>query len=167
MRLYLGCEVYCEADIMEQVLELLDSKFYPTMDGTKYVLIEFSQWVYPENTTPCISALVDAGYIPIIAHMERYQHLRDNMELIDRLRELGACIQLNTYSLSDETDEPIKNWARRLTLERKVDFLGTDAHKTYYRSPSAQAGLGWLYENMDREYADAIAWENAQKRLCL
>ena len=165
--LYMGCEVYCEADIMEQVLELLNSGFYPTMNGTKYVLMEFSQWVYPENTLPCVEVLVDAGYIPIIAHMERYKYLRDNMELVNRFRELGAMIQLNTYSLFDEMDDLTKNWARQLVLERKVDFLGTDAHKTYYRSPSAQYGLNWLYGNTERGYAEAIAWENAQKLLCL
>lgn len=87
------------------------------------------------------------------------------MELVGRFRELGAQIQLNTYSLFDEMDDSIKNWARRLVLERKVDFLGTDAHRTYYRSPSAKDGLNWLYENVDREYADAVAWENAQALL--
>ncbi|MBU5451784.1 hypothetical protein KQI10_01155 [Pseudoflavonifractor sp. MSJ-30] len=114
-----------------------------------------------------MEALLSAGYKPIIAHMERYKFLRDNMELVNRFRELGAMIQLNTYSLFDEMDEPIKNWARRLALERKVDFLGTDAHKTYYRPPSAEYGLNWLYENVDRGYADAVAWENAQKLLCV
>lgn len=162
----MGCKVYCEADIMKQVLELLNSGFYPTMNGTKYVLMEFSQWVYPENTIPCVEALLSAGYKPIIAHMERYKYLRDNMELVGRFRELGAQIQLNTYSLFDEMDDSIKNWARRLVSERKVDFLGTDAHRTYYRSPSAKDGLNWLYENVDREYVDAIAWEHAQKLLC-
>lgn len=165
--LYMGCEVYCEADIMKHVVELLNSGFYPTMNGTKYVLMEFSQWAYPENAIPCVEALLSAGYKPIIAHMERYKYLRDNMELVNRFRELGAMIQLNTYSLFDEMDEPIKKWARRLVLERKVDFLGTDAHKTYYRPPSAEYGLNWLYENVDREYADAVAWENAQKLLCV
>lgn len=167
VKLYLGCEVYCEADIMEQVLELLDLGVYPTMNGTKYVLMEFSQWVYPENTIPCVEAMLSAGYKPIIAHMERYKYLRDNMELVGRFRELGAQIQLNTYSLFDEMDASVKNWARRLVLERKVDFLGTDAHRTYYRSPSAKDGLNWLYENVDRAYADAVAWENAQKLLCV
>lgn len=163
--LYMGCEVYCEADIMAQVLELLDLGVYPTMNGTKYVLMEFSQWVYPENTIPCVEVLLSAGYIPIIAHMERYKYLRDNMELVGRFRELGAQIQVNTYSLYDEMDNSTKNWARRLVLERKVDFLGTDAHKTYYRSPSAKDGLNWLYENVDREYADAVTWKNAQTLL--
>lgn len=59
-------------------------------------------------------------------------------------------------------DDAIQNWTRRLVLERKVDFLGTDAHRTYHRPPSAEMGLKWLYENTALEYADAISWGNAQ-----
>ena len=165
MKLYLGCEVYCETGMMDQVREALDSGRYPTMNGTSYVLMEFSQWVYPENTVPCVEALVKAGYRPIIAHMERYKFLRDNMELVNRFRDLGARIQLNAYSLFDEMDDSIRNWARRLVQERKVDFLGTDAHRTYHRPPSAEMGLNWLYENVEQEYADTIAWGNAQMLL--
>ena len=55
--------------------------------------------------------------------------------------------------------------ARRLVQERKVDFLGTDAHRTYHRPPSAAMGLNWLYENVEQDYADAIAWGNAQKNI--
>ena len=166
MKLYLGCEVYCETEIMDQVLESLNSGRYPTMNGTKYVLMEFSQWVYPENTVSCVEALVKGGYRPIIAHMERYKHLRDNMDLVNQFRERGALIQLNAYSLFDEMDDSIKNWARRLVLEQKADFLGTDAHRTYHRPPSAEMGLNWLYENVERDYADAIAWKNAEQILC-
>ena len=165
MKLYLGCEVYCESGIMAEVLEALDSGRYPTMNGTKYVLMEFSQWVYPENTVPCVDAMVNAGYKPIIAHIERYKYLRDNMDLVNQFRERSALIQLNAYSLFDEMDDSIKNWARRLVQERKVDFLGTDAHRTYHRPPSAECGLRWLYDNVDQDYADTIAWGNVQTKL--
>ena len=165
VKLYLGCEVYCEAETMEQTVELLDSKFYPTMNSSAYVLMEFSLWVTPERTIPCVEALVKAGYKPIIAHMERYKYLRDNMELLDCFRDMGALIQLNAYSLFDEIDNSVRNWARQLVQERKVDFLGTDAHRTYHRPPSAECGLRWLYENIEQEYADAIAWGNAQTKL--
>lgn len=165
VKLCLGCEVYCEADIMEQVIELLDSGLFPTMNGTKYVLMEFSQWVYQENTLPCVEALVKAGYIPIIAHMERYKYLRNNLDLVNQFRDQGALIQVNAYSLFDEMDDSIKNWARRLVQERKVDFLGTDAHRTYHRPPSAEHGLAWLYENVAQEYADNLACGNAKKVL--
>lgn len=166
MKIFPGCEVYCEAAIMDRVLEALNSGRYPSMNGTQYVLMEFSMYVKPEGAFSCVEAMVNAGYQPIIAHMERYRYLRDNMELVDRFRELGALIQLNVYSLFDEDDSSIKNWARRLVRERKADFLGTDAHRTYHRPPSAERGLNWLYENEERDYAEAIAWGNAQKLLC-
>lgn len=166
MELYLGCEVYCEAEIMEQVLELLDSGVYPTINGTEYVPMEFSQWVCPENTVSCVEALIHAGYKPIIAHMERYKYLRDNMELVNCFREMGAQIQVNAYSLVEEMDEDIRNWARQLVLERKADFLGTDGHRTYHRPPSAATGLNWIYENCEEHYADAVAWKNAELLLC-
>lgn len=167
MKLYPGCEIYCETQQMPKVLAGLKSGKYPTMNGTKFVLTEFSMWVMPENTIPCVEALAGAGYTPIIAHMERYRYLRDNMALVEQYRKLGARIQLNVYSLFDEMDDSIKNWARRLVLEKKADFLGTDAHRTYHRPPSAERGLNWLYENVERGYAEAIAWGNAQKCLCV
>ena len=165
MKLYLGCEVYCEARMMEQVLECLNTGRYPTMNDTNYVLMEFYGGVEENNALACVEAMVNGGYQPIIAHMERYPYLCDKMNLVDRFRELGALIQVNAYSLFDEDKDSIKNWARRLVQERKVDFLGTDAHKTYHRPPSAQWGLNWLYENVNREYADAIAWRNAERLL--
>lgn len=165
IQLYLGCEVYCEADQMPEVLANLRSGKYPTMNGTKYVLMEFSRWVQPEAAVPCVASLIAAGYIPIIAHMEHYRYLQNNMSLVQQFRELGAKIQLNVGSLFDEMDESIKVWARRLVLEQKVDFLGTDAHKTYYRPPSAEMGLKWLYENTEHSYADAIRFENAKQLL--
>lgn len=167
IQIYPGCEIYCEAGRMQSVLTGLESGKYPTMNGTQFVLMEFSQWVMPENTAPCVEALVNAGYTPIIAHMERYQYLRDNRLLVDRFRELGAKIQLNAYSLFEEMEASIQNWARRLVLEKKVDFLGTDAHRTYHRPPSAEMGLQWLCENTDPEYAGAISWGNAQRLLTL
>lgn len=167
VKVYPGCEVCCDSDDMSGVLAALESGKYPTLNGTNYVLMEFSMWVQEESTVQRVEALVRAGWKPIIAHMERYKYLRENMELVDRFREAGALIQVNAYSLYDEMDDSIKNWARRLVLERKVDFLGTDAHRTYHRPPSAQWGLQWLYENVEREYADAIAWSNARKLLII
>lgn len=165
MKLYPGCEVYCDAGRMAETVQALTSGRYPTMNGTKYVLMEFSQWVMPEMTMPCVEAIVEAGYIPIIAHMERYQYLQGNMELTDSFREKGALIQVNAYSLADEMNEGIKSWARRLVQEKKASFLGTDAHRTYHRPPSAARGLAWLYSNAEEAYADAIAWGNAQTLL--
>lgn len=166
IKIYPGCEVLCDSDDMTGVLLALRSGRYPTLNGTNYVLTEFSMWVSPEAPLPRVEALVKAGYIPVIAHMERYKYLRGNMELVDKLRESGALLQINAYSLQEEPDETIKSWARQLALAKKVDFLGTDAHRTYHRPPNAASGLNWLYESQDKADADVLAFGNAQALLC-
>lgn len=165
MDLYLGCEVYCESAIMDQVTEDLRTCRIPTMNGKEYVLTEFYVHENRNGAMDCVSALVKKGYKPVIAHMERYDKLRNDEALVDELREKGALIQVNAYSLVEEPDDSIKNWARKLVLDRKADFLGTDAHNTYYRPPNAESALEWLYANMTEADADAIAWKNAQDLL--
>lgn len=165
IKLHLGCEVLCDSDDMTGVLTALKSGRYPTMNGSRYVLMEFSMWVSPEATLPRVEALAQAGYIPIIAHMERYIYLRGNMELVEKFRDAGALIQINAYSLQEEPEETIRNWARQLVLSKKADFLGTDSHKTYHRPPSAISGLNWLYENVAADYADGLACGNSERLL--
>ena len=163
MQLYAGCEVYCRSGQMDRVLSDLDSGCFPTMNGTKYVLTEFSPWTDAQQALFCAEALVQGGWIPILAHLERYDALCFDRRTADRFRQLGCLIQINAYSLQDEKDDSIKDWARQLVKERKADFLGTDAHRTWHRPPEAKNGLKWLYENVERGYADAIAWENASE----
>ena len=165
MKLHLGCEVFCTPWTMEPILTALKAGRYPTMNAGPYVLIEFSQYVYPEETLPCVEALILAGYRPILAHLERYKMLCDDMALVDQLRQAGALIQINAYSLADEKKDSIRGWARRLVLERKADFLGTDAHRTDHRPPIAERGLQWLYAHADQDYADALAHKNARRLL--
>lgn len=165
LTLYHGCEVLCDSYHMDAVLTALESGRYPTMNDTVYVLAEFSMWAAADAAEKCMEAMVTAGWKPIIAHMERYQYLRENMALVDTFRKMGCRIQVNAYSLYEETDEAIKGWARRLVVEKKVDFLGTDAHRTYHRPPRAELGLQWLYENCDEDYANAAAWGSADRLL--
>lgn len=165
MVLYSGCEIYCAAQRMDAVTAELKAGKYPSMNGTKYVLMEFSPWVKPEEAKFCAQAFLDHGWKPIIAHMERYESLRGLPEVVDRLRGMGCLIQINVYSVLDEKNTSVKQWARWLAEQRRADCLGTDAHRAYHRPPSAKAGLRWLYENCGRDYADAITYGNAQRLL--
>ncbi len=163
--LYFGSEIKCDIDRMDKVKKALRRGTLPTMNNTPYILTEFSQWVLPENTVPCLEKLVRAGWKPIIAHMERYAHLRNLPELVEQFRDLGCLIQINAYSLEEETDESIKIWAQQLVLSGNAHFLGTDMHRTYHRPPSVETGLKWLYDNCTQDNADAIAFGNARKLL--
>lgn len=163
--LFLGCEIYCEVAFMDAVVQTLNEKIYPTMNGTEYVLIEFPQGVSPKEIASCVETLIGAKYRPIIAHVERYPKLHGEMQQIDLLCQLGCLLQVNIYSLFDEINDGIKNWARHLVQEEKIHFLGTDAHRTTYRPPSVTWGMKWLYENCRESYVDQIAWGNAKTML--
>ena len=165
MALYSGCEAYCEVQRMDAVISALETGKYPSMNGTKYVLTEFSPWVKPEEVKSCAQAFLDHGWKPMIAHMERYEYLQRLPELVDQFREMGCFIQINAYSVVEETSPAIRQWARQLLEQRQVDFLGTDAHQTYHRPPSAKTGLRWLYENCEKDYADAVTYGSAQRLL--
>ena len=167
MALYLGCEVYCDARHMADVAKALEEGRYPGLNGTKYLLTEFSVGIQPEQALRCAGEILRLGWIPVIAHMERYRHLRHDTELVDRLREMGCRIQINAYSLYNEEDADIRGWAQKLALEQKADFLGTDAHRTWHRPPSAARGVAWLFENAPGEYARALCGGNARRLLGL
>lgn len=158
-----GCEVACSAFDIDSTIQLLRSGHFPTMNGTNYVLSEFYPSARQQDIFLCVLKLMDAGFLPIIAHAERCDNL--DVAAVRQLKDLGCKIQVNVYSLYDEGKDSIRYLAQALAREQLIDFLGSDAHKTYHRPPSLTMGTQWLVENCPEEYLRKIAWDNA--RNCL
>lgn len=59
----------------------------------------------------------------------------------------------------------MKAFARRLLAERKVSFLGSDAHRTDHRPPCVKNGIRYVYDHCDVDYANAVCYENAKQLL--
>ena len=158
LKLRLGCEVRCEEAEMETVLYSLRTGLFPSMNGTHCVLTEFPRWVSPGEALNCLRLLLTAGWIPIIAHAERYEQLRD-VEFFRKVRGMDCLIQVNVYSL----EEP--GFARTLASEGLTDFLASDAHSIFFRPPSIRQGLSWLRDHVPPEMYLALTEENAKKYL--
>ena len=167
IELYQGCEIYCREERMNDILRKLDTGIYPSMNGTKYVLVEFAFRTTTKEILFCVSELQKAGWIPIIAHAERYKYLCADESCLNELKEKGCFIQINIDSVYDEYDERIKQNALKLLEQKKADFLGTDAHRMNNRPPNAGNGLKFLYSQFDIEYIDDIVFKNAEKLLKL
>lgn len=163
-KVLLGCEVRCELRNIQETLQYLKSGKFPSMNKTNYVLTEFSTNVLAKDAMEMISLLQEDGWIPIIAHVERYSALFQG-DTIENIINSGCLLQINAYSLDDEPNEYIVERARKLVLEEKVAFLGSDAHRLNHRPPSVEQGLRYLYEHCRKEYADAVAFENAENFL--
>lgn len=156
MKLYLGCEVRCSVGEMAVVLPALEKGEIPSMNGTRYVLTEFSKFVTAAEAEHCVRALLGAGWKPVIAHAERYPAL--GVQDIRNLKALGCRVQINTYSLEDSLSV-----AWDLVEAGLADFLGSDAHSTFFRPPSVRRPLELLKKAVSQEYYDALTWENARE----
>lgn len=164
MKLYPGCEVRCDFYQMDGIRRALTAGKYPSLNGSRYVLAEFSPWDTGEHAESCMQALIGDGWIPVIAHAERYAWLRGCHDRVEALRQMGCRIQINASSLAQE-EEPIRSWARALVQREQADFLGSDAHNTGSRPPRLEGGAAWIRENCRPVYAEGLIRENAQNEL--
>lgn len=163
MRLFLGCEVRCEPWEMERTLARLEQGVFPSLNGTRYVLAEFSARVSPDQALEMAAKLRAGGWIPVLAHTERYPALFDGA--LQELSRLGCLFQVNAYSLAEEPDSQTARRARSLLESRLASFLGSDAHRLDFRPPNVRSGLEYLFQTCPPEYAQAAAWGNAERLL--
>ncbi len=166
IRIYFGCEVFWAISRKDEVLEKLEKGINATMNETKYVLVEFwpDEDIDPiEEVSDCIFTLVNRGYIPILAHVERYAFT--TVEAVEKWKSEGAYIQMNIYSVKEESSPKIRGVAEALLKEQLVDITGSDAHRMDHRAPRVQVGIESLYSQYDKAYVDEILFENAMMML--
>lgn len=165
INLYYGCEIYCDDYIIEDIIKDLNYGNILSLNGTKYVLIEFDPYETADIIFKCVQSILKAGYIPIIAHTERHFGLLMEPKYINRLQERGCLFQLNAYSIVNEHDKIIKEFAIRLLKEKVISFIGSDAHRTNHRPYMIRHGISYIYKHCDIKYANDICYKNAQRLL--
>ncbi|MBP3655798.1 MAG: hypothetical protein J6K32_03795 [Clostridia bacterium] len=163
MRLALGAEIYLGS--VPRVLERLRSGQLPTLNGTEYVLVEFSPRAREDEVRRALGEVAGAGWRPVAAHAERSPLAFGSERFAQEMIRGGALIQINAYSLAQEPDAVIRDAARRLLHGGLAHFFGTDAHRMNHRSPQAAQGLAYIRENCPGEYAQAIISGNAERLL--
>lgn len=143
---------------------LLENGRLLTMAGSRYVLVEFIPAASYSYIFNAVRDLTLKGYLPIIAHVERYFCMKEKNR-IEELKGQGAYIQMNFRSVSGKWYEDRTRWCRQVLRKRQVDLLGTDMHNTSSRSPEISGAMEWLYRHLDRTYIREITCLNQQKIL--
>ena len=130
--LYLGNEILWEEGIMDRLRE----GDIHTMNGTRYVLVEYNVQTPFRQIADSIQQLTNARYRPIIAHVERYQSLVKREDRIEEMLRMKALLQMNISSVEGGFLNESKRWCRKLLKDGYITFLGTDAHNVDSRAPS-------------------------------
>ena len=71
--------------------------------------------------------MLQHGYIPIIAHVERYKCM-DNLKYVEMLRSIGAMIQVNADAVIGKNGMRAKSYTKKLLKNYYVDFIASDCH---------------------------------------
>ena len=158
IQLYPGQECYYFSDLIRQ----LDNGNVLTMNGTRYVLVEFDVDVIYSGLRNAVRSLLSNGYFPIIAHYERYHCLRDHEDRLTQLRYDGAMLQMNFDTLLMKDSLFHRNPWRRLLKEGYADFLGSDTHGMNFRPPHIQKAVEWVQAEADSWMAETILQRNIQ-----
>lgn len=133
-----------------------------TLADSKYVLIEFP-FLGKVNYAPSLIYQIQlSGYIPVLAHVERYQVTKEEFDFIEKIYKAGALFQINLSSLKNETSQEYE-MANKLLDKDMVQLVGTDTHSPERRNPDVKKELDYLRNKMGENWYNEVVIGNPQK----
>ena len=158
IEIYLGNEIYFTYDLIEKISEL---DFY-CLNKSKDILIEFPPTNFPLNLCNIVYELKQKGFIPVLAHVERYIKIHDDPEIIYDCIKTGAIIQINSSSLIGKQGKEIQRFCNLLIGRNMVHLVATDAHGSQRRRPMMKDAYQYIEKKYSKEIADNLFINNAQ-----
>ncbi len=135
------------------------------MNGTSYLLMEFFFDVHGSFILEAIDTVIESGYIPIIAHPERYESVQINASLAREMMDHGALLQMNKGSIFGQYGRNARRCVISLLDHHYISFVGSDAHNPTRRNSKMFDDYIFICDEYGREYANRIFRENPDKML--
>lgn len=157
LRIHRGAEVL----FTPALLNVITLRRVPTLMATRYVLLEFHLNANCREIEGGIHLLTNGGYIPILAHIERYRYLMENLRLLKQLKtECSVLYQMNCAALTGPLFA--RRCATRLLKEQLIDFASTDAHNVTTRSCNMKEFYQTVEDLLGVESAESLSSKNAE-----
>lgn len=156
---YAGNEIYYFSEAMDK----LNDELINTMAGSRCILIEFDPGSEYTRIQKAVSESVINGYVPIIAHIERYICITDNIKRCEELVKMGALIQVNAQSTMGVSGKTIQKFIKKILKKHLVSFIASDAHSDVKRRPILCECYKYIQKKFNEDYAREIFYENPMK----
>lgn len=135
--LYFGQEIYYS----DKIIEDLEEGLIGTINGGKYMLVEFPMRKIPNDAADFMYELKIRGIVPIIAHPERYNDVIKDATILNQFVDEGCLFQMNAGSILGEFGSSVKKCAEKLIKNDFYSFIGSDAHNNSSRNTGVLEGL--------------------------
>ena len=156
--LYLGNEVF----FSNNMIELIKKGEIKTLNKSKYLLFEFPMTRFYNNSLEVINQLVSNGYIPVLAHPERYIEFQKNPNLVIEYLKSGVLLQGNFTSLFGKYGRHSRKVLKLYLKNKWITFLGSDVHhEVAYDNKKLEKML--LKITKDKKYTEELLSKNFDK----
>jgi len=154
-----GLEIVPGADV-HAVPEILDrlkmSREGLTVNGGRYILLEFSVFLTPAVMSGFIDRLLAEAVIPIVTHPERNPAIQDNPGLLFDLIQCGAMAQITAMSVTGGFGEKAESTAFALMKNNLAHIIASDAHDSRKRPPVLSEAVALAEEVVGGERARSM-----------
>lgn len=150
----LELKVGADIHLVPELLRQLRAGRFPTINDSRYVLVEPPHHVRPSHWPQVLMDLLHSGYIPLVTHPERLTWL--DHKAVQELQEAvmhGAWLQLTAASLTGHFGRRARYWAELLLDQGLVHVLATDAHDPEVRRPVLSEGREMAAKRLGAEEA--------------
>lgn len=96
--------------------------------GSRYVLVEFATLQLPGLAAQHLESVVEAGFVPLLAHPARYMGLEGKLGAVPAWRAAGVRLQVNAGSLVGQYGSRVRRVAWRLLEAGWADVVASDYH---------------------------------------
>lgn len=120
----------CEFNVMrgEAIRRLGGRLSELTLAGSRYLLTEFSGTVPERTFLSSIEEISALGFVPVVAHPERYALMWGDLTAMRAAKELGALGQVSMGDLLGRNGTQSMEAAFAMISEGLCQFCATDAH---------------------------------------
>jgi tyrosine-protein phosphatase YwqE len=94
----------------------------------KHILVELPFMSEPVNFKEALFELQVSGFLPILAHPERYSYYAHQKDQYEELKNRGILFQVNMLSLIGYYSKPVMETAQFLIDQKMIDLVGSDTH---------------------------------------
>lgn len=158
--IYSGAEMFMNIDFLDS----LDNGIFQTLNESRYMLVEFDlsrDIHYISYIDEYLDELFCRGFIPIIAHVERFFPTGLDLEMVENWLEMGCLLQTNRTSLMGFQGKVIQRNAHHLVKNKMIHLVASDTHRTVgNRIEKLSDAYQVVIKLTDTEYADQLFLRN-------
>ena len=151
-----GAEVLC----VPQTMELAKMGRLPTLGTGRYVLTEFYFDASAGFMDETLHGLRQMGYLPVVAHPERYGAVQRDPELAARWFHRGIVLQINKGSVLGAFGRRAEDAAVRMLCRGNAHIIASDAHSPHVRTTDLQPVRHWCLDHLGQAYTKILLEDN-------